>query len=305
MAESVRTSAGSLELPRRRSGSLPTFIVIGAMKAGTTSLFHYLSQHPDVYMSPLKELDFFALEANWDRGVDWYRRQFAAAPEGVQAIGEASTVYTKFPHYAGIPQRMASIIPDARLIYVVRDPVERVRSHYEHRVAVGAETRSFDEAIESDPIYLDYSRYAMQLERYGPYFARERILVVPSETMRVDRVATIARVFAFLNVDPGFVPPNLATEFYRTQERTTWSPTMWRIRRAAKRYFPATKRAKEFVDTRLPHFGRTRPGERAISGEAAPLVTDAARRRISAALADDVTQLRAHVDGPFDGWGIS
>jgi len=156
-------------------GRLPDFLVIGAMKCGTTSLYHYLREHPQVFMPQLKAPEFFAEASNWHRGVDWYRRQFAGAGAEVLAIGEASNVYTKYPRYMDVPARIAGHIPDARLIYVVRDPVERIRSHYRTRVAEGTESTPFDVAVFENPIYLDYSRYAMQV--FGA-----SVTLVPPET---------------------------------------------------------------------------------------------------------------------------
>src|SRR5436190_12136822 len=100
---------------------LPHFVVIGAMKAGTTSLWHYLRAHPRVYMPRIKELRYFQKGGALSRGLAWYEAQFAAAEPG-QLAGEASPGYTKYPHQTGVPERMAAVIPDARLVYVVRDP---------------------------------------------------------------------------------------------------------------------------------------------------------------------------------------
>ena len=141
----------------RRSARLPNFIVIGAMKSGTTSLFHYLQAHPQVFMSPLKEVEFFVEEKNWRRGMDWYRAQFAGASPGALAIGEASTAYTKYPEYPGVPERIASSLPDARLIYILRDPIERIRSHYQHRVLSGAEREPLERAVLNDERYMNLS----------------------------------------------------------------------------------------------------------------------------------------------------
>jgi hypothetical protein len=140
--------------PRGR-GALPTFIVIGAMKAGTTSLYHYLRHHEQVFMPKVKELDFFVEEMNWPRGIHWYTQQFAGAAAGVLASGEASTSYSKYPQHAGVPERMAATVPDVKLLYVVRDPIARIRSHYRHRVLVGAEREGLETAVLRDPRYVD------------------------------------------------------------------------------------------------------------------------------------------------------
>jgi hypothetical protein len=203
---------------------MPNFIVIGAMKSGTTSLFHYLQAHPQAYLSPLKEVEFFVEEKNWKRGFDWYRAQFAGADPEAIAIGEASTAYTKYPEYDGVPERIATHIPEARLIYVVRDPIERIRSHFQHRVLAGAERRPVEVAVLEDPRYLHCSSYAMQLERYLPHFERDQLMIVRSEDLRSARLETMRSIYGFLGIDPDLVPDTLEREFYRSEERATYPP---------------------------------------------------------------------------------
>ena len=288
--------------PRDR---LPNFLIIGAMKAGTTSLYHYLRPHPEVFMPGIKELDFFAEEGNWRRGFDWYAKQFQDAGPSALALGEASTVYTKHPHYRGVPERIAAHLSDVRLIYVVRDPIDRIRSHYQHRVAVGAENAPVDRAVLQNPIYLDYSRYALQIEQYLPYLPRDRLLVITSESLRSDRSATIRRVYTFLAVSPDFVPPTLDREFYRTEGRPVYPPAVWALRRAARRWVPGAKRAKEWVDSigvwrRLAGSRHTaRPGNDGLK------IPDNVRRIVERRLADDVGRLREYLPADFDGWGLA
>jgi hypothetical protein len=284
------------------------------MKAGTTSLYHYLRPHPQVFMPKIKELDFFAEGMNWERGLDWYCHQFAGAPREATALGEASTVYTKFPRYKGVAERMARVVPDVRLIYVVRHPVDRIRSHYEHRVASGAETAPIEVAVFENPIYIDYSRYALQVDQYLEHFRREQLLIVSSEELRDDRQSTMRRVYDFLCVDPEYVAPTLSQEFYRTGHRRTYPPVVWSIRQALKRRFPQTKRAKELVDS-LASRRRRVPvrSDRAIidcerppsSTDGALDLSDGARSKLDDMLRDDVGRLRSYMSETFDGWGIA
>jgi hypothetical protein len=287
---------------------------VGAMKAGTTSLYHYLRSHPQVFMPKIKELDFFAEAMNWARGLDWYRHQFASAPREAVALGEASTVYTKFPRYDGVAERMASVIPDVRLIYVVRHPIDRIRSHYEHRVASGAETAPMEIAVFDNPIYVDYSRYALQVEQYLEHFPREQLLIVSSEELRRHRESTMRRVYDFLAVDPDFVALTLSQEFYKTGQRRTYSPVVWSIRRALKRRFPQAKRAKELVDSLAPRRrrdptrsavafdeGAHRPSSAGLTQE----LSDEARSTLDELLHEDVARLRNYMTDTFDGWGIA
>ena len=127
-----------------RAGALPNLIVIGAQKCGTSVLHYYLSLHPEVSMSKPKELNFFIEERNWPRGVDWYTAHFDAE---ARVRGEASPNYTAFPQHQGVPERMASVVPDAKLIYMVRDPLERIAAHWVHNYAKRREKGDLAETL--------------------------------------------------------------------------------------------------------------------------------------------------------------
>jgi hypothetical protein len=294
----------NLKMTDRSRPRLPSFLVIGAMKAGTTSLYHYLRAHPQVFMPAIKELDFFVARANWGRGLQWYQKQFARAGPGAVAVGEASARYTTYPTADGVAERIAAHLPEVRLVYVVRDPIERIRSHYRHDVAVGTETASFERAVLDNPIYVDWSRYATQVERYLEFFSRSQLLIVASEDLRHSRLKTIQRIYAFLGVDSTYVPGNLDREFLRTDERAIYSPALGRFRYALKRRWPVSKRAKEFVDTALAR-SILRATRRRNAQEISQPVPDRLRSELEELLKDDVRRLRAYVDEGFDGWGIA
>jgi hypothetical protein len=285
---------------------LPTFLLIGAMKAGTTSLYHYLSAHPQVVTSRYKAPEFFVEESNWHRGIDWYRRQFPAVGPDILAIGEASNVYTKYPRYRGVPERIAAHLPDVRLIYAVREPVARIRSHYQTRVAEGSETAPFAEAVFADPIYLDYSRYALQMEQYLEHFPREQLLVITSEDLRTSRNDTMRKVYEFIRVDPHFTPSELDRDFYRTKDRAVRSPIPLPIRKALKRRFPATRRYKELENNTLGAVRRITGRKGGRTGPPEPvMIANEVRERIVAELRPDVCRLRKYMGSDFDGWGIA
>lgn len=284
--------------------TLPNFLVIGAMKAGTTSLYHYLRGHPDVFMASIKELDFFAPGGNWGRGLRWYGRHFDGAGSAI-AVGEASTAYTKYPVVPQVPERIAEHLPSCRFIYVLRDPIDRIRSHYQHRVAVGTERAPLTEAVFDDPIYLSCSRYAAQVDRYLRCFPRERLLLITSEDLRASRKVTMRKVYSFLGVDPDVVPPSIDREYLRTESRARYSPLVWRLRHALKERVPAAKRAKEFVDSTLPRLmpASLRTGQASVVGLTDLDADD--RARLAELLADDVRKLRPLMPPGFDGWGIA
>ena len=125
---------------------LPTFIVIGAMKCGTNSLHRYLKLHPQICMSSTKEPNYFVEEKNYAEGIDWYQSLFK---DSTKALGECSTNYSKRPFFQGVAQRIQAVLPDVKLIYLLRDPVERIISHYRHNFAEGSTHQSFENCLEN------------------------------------------------------------------------------------------------------------------------------------------------------------
>ena len=194
-------------------GRLPDFIIIGAAKSGTTSLHDYLERHPQISLSASddpgvrnKEPCFFDAEVNWSRGVAWYRALFAAARPD-QICGEASTNYTRFPQVPDVPERIATTVPGVRLIYLMRDPVERAYSHYVHRwtreLHPGEPFREpFERFVERDPMCLDGSDYELQIRRYWAHFPREALLLLRMDDLLADPAALLRRVTTFLGVAP-------------------------------------------------------------------------------------------------------
>jgi hypothetical protein len=195
----------------RPPGGLPNLVVIGAMKCGTSALHAYLATHPQIAMAAPKELSFFydapkgARERAWSpgnrhRGVEWYAGHFRADSP---VRGETSPGYTS-PAHPEVASRMAALLPDARLILLVRDPIERAVSQYRHHAAEGTESRAIDQAL-LDPTsqYLARSRYYERLQPFLACFPREQILVLAAEELDADRRSALQAVFAFVGVDPG------------------------------------------------------------------------------------------------------
>lgn len=199
-------------------GRLPDLCVVGAAKSGTTSLHYYLGQHPDIGMAELKELRFFADPDN----DGWERRYRGLFPSGKRLVGESSTMYTRAPALPGVPERMRAMVPDARLIYLVRDPAERALASYVEERFHGLEPRTAEEAFADldDPYnpYLSASRYAEQLSLFLEHFPAEQILVLPLEDLDQRAEETMRRVFAFLGVDPDF-PVDLTVRFNERAEK--------------------------------------------------------------------------------------
>ncbi|CAN5402963.1 hypothetical protein BH24ACT7_BH24ACT7_05510 [soil metagenome] len=165
---------------------LPDFVIIGAMKAGTTTLFHWLGLHPEVVLPKAKEPGFFARTPTWERGMDWYAGLFPERPPGF-ITGEASTCYLS-PEYSAIAaRRLRQTNPDVRLICMVRNPEDRLRSHYRHQVQRNRERRSLAEAV-ADPLspYVAVSRYTVLLQPWQGEFPDDQLLVVALDDLDAD-----------------------------------------------------------------------------------------------------------------------
>lgn len=197
------------------SPALPTVVVIGAMKCATSALHSYLDAHPDVGMSRLKELNFFNgpdtpphddpdrwwVDGQWHRGVEWYAAQF---DPDAPARGESSPAYTS-PSFPEVPARMAAVVPAARLLYLVRDPVDRALSQYAHHRRDGSEPRPVAEAVlDPHSQYLARSRYHERLEPFLAHFDRRQVRVVVQERLLGRREAEVAGVYEHVGVEPGW-----------------------------------------------------------------------------------------------------
>lgn len=155
----------------------PDFIIIGAMKSATSSLHVQLASHRGIYMSELKEPNFFSDDHQYRRGVDWYSSLFAGAQEG-DLCGESSTHYTKLPDHSETIPRMKALLPNVRLVYVMRHPIDRLVSHYVHQWTQNVIRCDINEALDRYPELINYSRYSYQLEPYLEAYGRASVLSV-------------------------------------------------------------------------------------------------------------------------------
>jgi len=163
-------------------------------------MHQYLSMHPSVFIHPLKELRFFSEEYNWKKGINWYQRQFSGA-DSLPAIGESTNIYTQYPVYKGIPARIHALLPKTRLVYLIRPPIQRIVSHYRHRLVMGIEWRGPEEAVLQDPSYIAASSYGLQLQQFLEYFPLEQIFVLPLERLVGHADETLRQLSDFLGID--------------------------------------------------------------------------------------------------------
>jgi len=215
---SYRTATSSLRLS-------PDFIIIGTARSGTTSLYNYLVSHPNVAPALMKEVHFF--DCHYQKGISWYHSQFPSIPykhytETIRRrtliTGEASPYYIFHPY---VPERMAALLPNVKLIALLRNPVERVFSHYCWEVGWGNEKFSLEEAIEHEEkrirvdmkklatgdsfnhrhfSYLARSMYVDQLERWLQYFPRKQLLLIKSEELYAEPERIFKETLAFLHL---------------------------------------------------------------------------------------------------------
>ena len=183
----------------------PDFFIIGAMKAGSTALHHCLNKHPIIFMSQPKEPGFFSRDNRFAKGPSWYRKHFSGALAG-QLWGDSSTCYSRMPVYPNSAYRIHQINPNAKFIYIVRDPVLRAFSHYRHQmdetVISGGLPITYKEFLKVDKEVLETGKYYYQIKPYYDLFGPENIHVCSFDELVNDTPKTIEEVCCFLNIDP-------------------------------------------------------------------------------------------------------
>lgn len=182
---------------------LPDFLIIGAMKAGTTSLYRDLYYNPAIFLPHVKEPGNLGREeVLTEAGRQAYAKHFVRA-KAHQLCGEASTDYTKLPGHPGVPQRAKRVLgAQMKVIYLVREPVPRIVSQHHHEFSWGHLTCGIDEAVRKYPRYINFSRYAMQITPWLETLGPQQVLIVHFETYINDRRGTVAEVSRFLGIEP-------------------------------------------------------------------------------------------------------
>jgi Sulfotransferase family len=201
--------------------NLPTFFIIGAMKCATSTLHEQLSVQSGIFMTALKEPNFFSDDDQYKKGLPWYTTLFDGSG-GASFRGESSTHYTKLPTYPETVARLSEHVPHAKFIYIMRHPVDRLVSHYVHEWSQRVISTDINSAIAKHPELIAYSQYARQLEPYLRTFGASRILPVFFERMLAEPQSELERICTFLGFerhpvwDHSLQASNVSSERMRT-----------------------------------------------------------------------------------------
>jgi hypothetical protein len=282
---------------------LPNLIVIGAAKCGTTSIHKYLDQHPQVFMAeprdiPLKAMKYFWRD-DWRERRGWYESHFETDHP---VRGEATPAYTAFAFHPGVPARMHELIPDAKLIYLVRDPIERIVSHWVQRRA-DEDTTPFERymrAYEAPDNYIVCpSRYWTQIQQYLPYYDASQMLIVDQHDLRTRRRETMREVFRFIGVDENFESQEFDVE--RNTRAEKYGPRKF----AAKMWKPVIYPASRAVPRPVRDVIRS-PAKKVLMGQVreSPVLSEQMRKRLREHLRPEVDGLREFSGKAFPTWSL-
>ncbi len=279
---------------RGSDGRLPDFVVAGAAKGGTTSLFYYLQPHPQVWMPANKELHFFS--NHFDRGPEWLRAQFAGAGAD-QIVGEMTPEYLEHPHAV---ERMATLIPAAKIVVILRHPVERAYSHYQMQRAKFSVEDPFTRILDLEeqggaravPLphaaYLRGGRYHEHIQRLLQHYPRSALLVLLMDDLEGDPATTYRQLCAHLGISSEPLPENLGRRYNRTM------PVRSKLVRKVMVRYQLDKRLPKNIGQYLDYFNRNK--------NPYPELDQATRRRLLDYYRDDTTALATFLNRDLSPW---
>ena len=274
----------------------PNLVIIGATKSGTSSLHNYLSLHPQISMSSTKELDYFILEKNWSKGIEWYKSCFTFNTE-TKILGESSPNYTACHMFDGVPEKMHSTLPDAKLIYILRDPIDRIVSHYVHNYRRRVENKTIIQVLtdlENNP-YVLWSKYHFQLKRYLDYYSRSNILILTLDDLSKQRQQTLKKVFRFLNVDDSFHHQGFSNILYTSRGKRRASRVGVLLSK-----IPGENRIKSLLPPYLASIYRSLSSSQVTK----PLLNPELKQALIDVLKDDIDRLREYTGNDFEAWRL-
>lgn len=273
---------------------MPDYLVIGAQKCATSSLCSLLGAHPEVFMTNPKEPFFFSHDEIWKRGMGWYQSLFERVTDE-KAAGEGSTTYSMYETYPDAARRIAENLPEVKLIYIVRNPLDRIVSHWVHlRSSGGREKLPFRDAVRKEPAYIDNSFYEKQIGIYLEHYPPDRIMTLFFEDFVRDQAATMARCFDFLGVDASLASPQI-----RHKHRSAGKREDTRLLRPLRRF-----RFFDVLRGRAPQWLRE-PLRRALKRRAERPILDAETRDwVADRLREDSHAFLTRYGKPTGFWGF-
>lgn len=299
----LRTTARD-RVPRRDAAPvepdpalMPNLVVVGATKAGTTSMHNYLGLHPDITVSRDKEARFFQDPACRD----WLGLYQANFVPGTRYRAESTPFYSKSPCFPGVVDRLAELAPDARLLYLVRDPLERIVAEYVEQMQWGAASRPLDVELSDaeDPRnwLVASSRYATQLKELRRRFDADRVLVVDLADLAADTPAVMGEIFGFLGLPPLALAEADFGRFNARDDKRAYPDWLQALRSG-----PAGRAAHRLPDR--PRAAVSRMVGRLRGRVEAPRLSDAQVTRLEHVLRPEVDELRTLTGRPFGTWSL-
>lgn len=269
------------------------FMVIGAQKCGTSSLAAQLAEHPSICFCKIKEPGYFHKVEDWHSGLEAYHRLYS--PLDGQICGEASTLYTFLPEWQDTHARLFAYNPELKLIYIMRNPVERVLSNYSHNLVRGFVKGAPESVVFQDPGYINRSRYGVQIRPYLELFPRENVLLLVFEEYVVDQLRTLQQISAFLDIAAEPFSQSAPAEKHR-------SVGQWYLKHPVLR----TMVRSDMFQTLRPHLPVSirQPIRRRLSNRLAqkPVFSPALRQMIWRLVEDDVRYVETLLGRRLDMW---
>ncbi|HAC64646.1 MAG TPA: sulfotransferase [Cyanothece sp. UBA12306] len=285
----------SLNSEITQSKKMPNLIIIGAMKSATTSLHKYLQSHPQIDMSNTKEINFFSSKTNWEKGIEWYKSHF---DNNALIKGESSPTYSAYQKFPETSKRMYSVVPDAKLIYIVRDPIKRIISHYIHNYTSGLESEEDINKVLGDfnNDYVMTSKYYYQLEQYLKYYSKSNILIIKTGDLNRFPQKTLHNVYQFLEI---------STDIKQTIYSQKMNQSIYRRRRTDL----GNKIAQLPIINQIPYLPAVlrKPLKKIIylpfsKPVKKPQLNQHLRDYLIKYLQEDINQLRKYTGRKFDEW---
>ena len=273
-------------------------LIIGAMKCGTTSLFSYLAQHPQIAACRKKETFFFSADGCWNRGFDWYRSLWDWDSTIHRIALEASVDYTRVPTYPNAAERIATLADKVnfKFIYIMRNPLDRIESHYTHGLAQNWQSTQKPLTEEIHPELIEASQYARQLNEYYQRFPAENILLLNFVDLKKDPRTLLKKVCCFLQIDPDYSFQGLNTVYNANTERIA-NETLWRSLKKIKLLHYLSKHISVQQKKKIYHlFGRKLEGNIKLLPEQ--------RSYVLHELREDLQKLRLDYGVDLQSWEI-